>query len=1060
MKTNQCLHRRAAGILLSLVLSTIGNVAGGQTFQLLYSFQDSDGSGPEAGLVQGTDGNYYGTTTSGGANSYGTVFRLTPDGALTTLASFDLNNGASPAATLVQGNEGNFYGTTGLGGDLSFNSGYGYGTVFRMTPGGALTTLVSFDNSNNGAHPQGIIQASDGNLYGTTYGVNVFAFGGTNNGAVFKMTTNGALTTLLWFNGTNGARPELAGLVQGSDGNFYGATGGGGTNNQGTVFKVTPSGVLTTLVSFNGNNGSVPWTTLVQGSDGNFYGTTSGGGAFGGGTVFKLTPAGVLTTLVSFNIPPNQYEAGPWAGLVQASDGNFYGTTHGGNDKGTVFRLTSIGTLTTLVSFNGANGAHPEAGLVQGTDGNLYGTTYNGGAYTNGRPAGYGTVFRIVMPPPLITAGPQPTNLTVIAGGSATFTITATGSPLPAYQWRLNGVPISGATTSAYSIAVVSTNDAGAYSVTVSNPHGTVISSNAYLVVIPTVPLPFALNNTSLTWTTDPPPSWYGQSSISHDGVASAQSGAIGDSRQTSLRTLVTGPGTLTFWWKVSSQANGDFLGFSTSGANPTNSARISGEVDWTQLSYYLAAGAQTLQWTYSKDASGSAGLDAGWVDQVSYVSGATQPIITSQPIGQTIFIGTPVTFNVSASGTPPLSYVWRLNGVPINGATQSTLTLASSRAGDAGVYSVGVANAYGSILSSNAVLGMVPIAGFGNNAFGQAAVPGSAAGAVAVAAGSWHSLALRADGSVVAWGDNFNGQCDVPTNLAGAVTVAAGGYHSLALKANGTVVGWGGNDYGQATAPAGLSNALAIAAGAWHSLALRADGTVAAWGDDSWGQSDVPPGLSNVIAIAASGGHSLALRANGTVVAWGQNTDSEGVFVGQSSAPLGLTNAAAVGAGEYFSLAALVSGAVVAWGDNSRGQSQPPPGLASVTALAGGGTHTVALKADRTVSAWGGNDEGQCNVPASLTNAIAVAAGSAHTLVLVDLPHPAPQILPPIWNGSQFTVVVQTVASKHYTLEYKNSLAATNWTALTALRGDGTQQRLVDVSATSPQRFYRVRQW
>ncbi len=181
-----------------------------------------------------------------------------------------------------------------------------------------------------------------------------------------------------------------AGLVQGSDGNFYGATHNSGANDVGTVFRMTTDGVLTTLVEFTGNGtsnkGSLPRAGLVQGSDGKFYGTTGGGGANDAGTVFRMTPAGVLTTLVEFtgNGTSNKGSL-PRARLLQGSDGDFYGTTYlgGGNNLGTVFRISPSGVLTTLVQFTGNGtsnkGSKPSAGLVQASDGNFYGTTESGG---------------------------------------------------------------------------------------------------------------------------------------------------------------------------------------------------------------------------------------------------------------------------------------------------------------------------------------------------------------------------------------------------------------------------------------------------------------------------------------------------------------------------------------------------------------------------------------------------------------------------------------------------------------------------------------------------------
>jgi uncharacterized repeat protein (TIGR03803 family) len=315
------------------------------TLETLISYNGTNGSHPVATLAQGSDGNFYGTTEYGGTNgNYGTAFQMTSAGLLTTLVSFNGTNGSYPAGGLVQGSDGNFYGTTESGGANSI------GTVFEMTSVGVLTTLVSF-NKTDGAGPlAGLVQGTNGNFYGTTVGG-----GASGAGTVFKMTSTGALTTLVSFTGANGYTPS-AGLVQATNGNFYGATAWGGNLSLnagygfGTVFRMTPVGVLTTLLDFNGTNGGYCVGGLVQGSDGNFYGTTEGGGAGGGGTVFKMTAAGALTTLVSFN---GTNGSGPAAGLVQGSDGNFYGTTEygGAGARGTVFQMTPAGVLTTLDSF-------------------------------------------------------------------------------------------------------------------------------------------------------------------------------------------------------------------------------------------------------------------------------------------------------------------------------------------------------------------------------------------------------------------------------------------------------------------------------------------------------------------------------------------------------------------------------------------------------------------------------------------------------------------------------------------------------------------------------------
>jgi uncharacterized repeat protein (TIGR03803 family) len=331
-----------------------------------------------------------------------------PPQTLTPLAAFDDANGFEPSS-LTAGADGNFYGTTFLGGNLSTCDSNGCGVIFKMTPAGKLTVIYSFSGPD-GIAPEALVQGSDGNFYGTTFcttgtfhltaslaGPSLTCYGG---GTVFKITPSGTLTTLHYFNGADGAAPPKGGLTEGSDGNFYGVAGAGGANNQGTVFKITPGGTLTTLYNFAGPDGYGP-VGLMQGADGNFYGTTVQGGNFsvcdfyGCGTVFKLTPSGTLTTLHSFTGADGAY---PLAAVVQGSDGNFYGTTSAAgahqtclpeNYCGTVFKITPSGTLTTLYNFGGQDGASPQAALLPASDGNLYGTTNMGGS------GGFGTVFRI-----------------------------------------------------------------------------------------------------------------------------------------------------------------------------------------------------------------------------------------------------------------------------------------------------------------------------------------------------------------------------------------------------------------------------------------------------------------------------------------------------------------------------------------------------------------------------------------------------------------------------------------------------------------------------------------
>jgi uncharacterized repeat protein (TIGR01451 family) len=376
---------------------TVVRITTNGTATALASFSGNNGDNPMDALTVGPNGSLYGTANSGGTSGYGTVFKITTGGAITTLVNFDrANDGANPQAGLIVGPGGNFYGTAVGGGSNLLQTGpnsyqaVSDGTVFELTTNGIFTTLTDF-NGLNGANPYGgLAVGTDGNLYGTT------TYGGiSNNGTIFQLLTNGTLTTLTNFTGANGANP-FAGLTLGPDGNFYGTSEAGGTNNDGTVFQVTTNGTMTTLVYFNGTNGANPAAGLLLGPDGNFYGTAHFGGAHNDGTVFKVTTGGTLTTLVNFAQTNGAF---PMGGLALGPDGNFYGTTELGgisSSAGTVFKMTTNGTLTTIYGFvfgtTNPSGNYPFAGLTLATNGNFihfYGTTYQGGS------SGGGTVFQL-----------------------------------------------------------------------------------------------------------------------------------------------------------------------------------------------------------------------------------------------------------------------------------------------------------------------------------------------------------------------------------------------------------------------------------------------------------------------------------------------------------------------------------------------------------------------------------------------------------------------------------------------------------------------------------------
>lgn len=284
-----------------------------------YSFTDP--GTPEGGLTLGTDGNFYGTTQLAGANISGQIFKMTPAGTVTVLYTFTGGtDGGTPSASPIQGADGNFYGTTISGGGAG-----GYGTVYKITPSGTFSTLHTF-SSTDGANPHApLVLGTDNNLYGTTY------LGGTSgDGIVFRISTSGSYTVLYNFDGTHGANPNGP-LAQGSDGFFYGTTANGGASSSGVVFKLVGGGKISVLHSLNGTSeGSQPFAGLLQATDGNFYGSASGGGSTscsgGCGTLFKIALPSTFSVIYTFGTSA----AGPNVTLIQHTNGLLYGDTENG----------------------------------------------------------------------------------------------------------------------------------------------------------------------------------------------------------------------------------------------------------------------------------------------------------------------------------------------------------------------------------------------------------------------------------------------------------------------------------------------------------------------------------------------------------------------------------------------------------------------------------------------------------------------------------------------------------------------------------------------------------
>ncbi len=399
---------------------------------------------PVGSMFQGRDGYYY-VVTGAGEWEDGEIVRIAPDGLSKNEMSFPpgQSNGPTTPNWIIQGADGNFYGTSGGGG----TNGH-FGTVFRMDTNGVVTTMHSFDGTN-GCTPYGLLQGRDGNFYGTAYAGGI-GFSNGNNfsgyGTIFEVTTSGTFSTLVWFDGTNGANPEP--MLFGADGNFYGVTDAGGADTNigvdwndglyvlgyGVAYVLPTNGNFQVLASFNHTNAGQRVSPLIQGADGNFYGTTMGGGIYGLGTVFELTTNQTITTIASFD---GTNGTAPYC-LLQAPDGNFYGGTHGhGNIPWpNIFELTPSGTVTSLFSF-GLTDGWPD-GLIQGADGDFYGTTETGGG--NG---GWGTFFRVSVPvgPVLQTAMPSSGNVNLAwnAVAGQTYQVQYTADPASTNWTNLGG---------------------------------------------------------------------------------------------------------------------------------------------------------------------------------------------------------------------------------------------------------------------------------------------------------------------------------------------------------------------------------------------------------------------------------------------------------------------------------------------------------------------------------------------------------------------------------------------------------------------------------------------
>jgi len=436
-------------------------------------------------LLLASDGNLYVATSAGGAGSVGAVLRISPSTGTSTLMHAlvgGTTEGISPYAGLIQAADGNLYGTTFLGGTASA------GTVYKLGLDGTFATLYNFNSQSGGAYEPytAVVQAPDGALYGTTLR------GGTANlGTVYKLTLAGTLTILHSFTGSDGSNPEGA-LVVGVDGALYGTTLVGGANDRGVIYKVTTSGTYTTVYTFPalgtinaagvGTNvdGANPRAGLILGQDGNFYGTAYQGGASGYGTIYRITPAGVLTVVHNFGGAPTD-GAYPLDKVTQDTDGTLYGTTElgGYSAAGVAWRITPSGTYSLLHSFTNSpvDGGTPYTTLLP-LGGYLYGVSFTD-LLSNA-----GAVYKL----DLGTAGVLPVTVglsaeTIAIGSTTTLTWS---SPTAA------GCLASGAwsdTIGTSGTSVLTPTAAGIYRYILTCTDGAGVVRNAYAELVVTAPV-------------------------------------------------------------------------------------------------------------------------------------------------------------------------------------------------------------------------------------------------------------------------------------------------------------------------------------------------------------------------------------------------------------------------------------------------------------------------------------------------------------------------------------------------------------------------------------------
>ena len=633
--------RKAAGTLLLLAACAS---ASAQTFLVLTNFSGTNGDSPRGGLaISGST--LYGTTYSGGESNKGTVFKLNTDGSgLTVLKSLSGIEGENPVGSLrLSGST--LYGATFAGG---FSNGFytvPSGTLFKLnTDGSAFGVLRQFNHPGLGLHPNGGMLITNGVIYGTTDA------GRWGFGEVYRISTNGSRFRILV--GFRGFRGHVPNDTLAWDGKFlFGTTQTGGVNGFGTMFRIRPGASFYVTKDFGG--GTAPARYPSAGMDligDKLYGTTElGNGPAANSTLFSAKKT-TRRYGAGVSILTNLTETTPGFSQLLQSGSTFYGVSSNGGafGFGKVFKVNSDGTgYTVLHNFDGSDGAYPQGELVV-SDGNLYGTTRAGGS------AGKGVVFRLsaASEAPQIVIGPK--SQSIPAGALVTFSATAAGATPLQYQWRYGGAPISNATNTSYNISIVQSNDAGSYSIVVTNGFGSVTSAVATLTVL----------DSSAPFITNQP-----QSVVSLVGS------------NVLLSVGVSGASTLKYQW----YRDDVLLGGATNFTYSISNAQTNDEADFFVV------------------VTNSFGKVTSDVASVSIL--ATGLAITDQPESTTNFVNGTAAFSVAAEGFEPFGYQWWKDGVPVAGQTNDTYEIAGISTNDMGSYRVVVTNSYGSVTSVVATL-------------------------------------------------------------------------------------------------------------------------------------------------------------------------------------------------------------------------------------------------------------------------------------------------------------------------------------------------------------------